>query len=163
MIVPLTGPCCLTLSRMQHGVNCPLPSTNTTAYVFSPRITKVGYPVSAVSESFDLRPNGALEMIGAESTVHRITSAVSGVRSTHPKPSRPRTSSQEAESTLVTGRKNYTQQSVNNRLVRSRHSQIGPHTTYAFLTAEIFKGSCVPLCSSPRTKGTSIPGLALLI
>jgi len=35
--------------------------------------------------------------------------------------------------------------------------------TYILRMALIFKGSCVPLYSSPRTKGTINPGLALLI
>ena len=36
-------------------------------------------------------------------------------------------------------------------------------TAYRSLIAVIFRGSCVPMYSSPSTKGTSIPALALLI
>ena len=38
-----------------------------------------------------------------------------------------------------------------------------PYITYTFRMALIFRGSCVPLSSSPRTKGTISPDLALLI
>lgn len=38
-----------------------------------------------------------------------------------------------------------------------------PYTIYTPPMAVIFKGSCVPLCSSPRTRGTNNPDLALLI
>lgn len=34
---------------------------------------------------------------------------------------------------------------------------------YTYATVVIFKGSCGPLYSSPRTRGNIIPGLALLI
>ena len=37
------------------------------------------------------------------------------------------------------------------------------HDIHAFLRAVIFKGSCVPLYSSPRTTGTNTPDLVLLI
>ena len=38
-----------------------------------------------------------------------------------------------------------------------------PYITYAFRIALIFKGSCVPLYSSPRTIGIVSTDLALLI
>jgi len=37
------------------------------------------------------------------------------------------------------------------------------HITYTFLIAVIFRGSCVPLYSSPRTMGIINPDLTLLI
>ena len=57
-------------------------------------------------------------------------------------------------------RTSFTQQSA--KRVTNTTNRL-PYITYTSAIAVTFKGSCAPLCSSPRTKGAITPSLVLLI
>lgn len=63
----------------------------------------------------------------------------------------------EAKNASVTGKKHLPYSFYSNK-----PNQV-PVIAQRSRIAVIFKGSCVPLYSSPRTKGVSIPNLVLLI